>query len=80
MKTITVNVSEPIYREFQLYAKTHDRTASELIRQAMEEYKNVHMKHTTTLRDVQPVSLGKVLRPLTQDDDLLGEMLSEDRD
>lgn len=80
MKTITVNVSEPLYREFQLYAKTHDRTASELIRQAMAEYQSAHMKPTTTLRDLKPVSVGKILQPFTQDDDLLGEMLGEDRD
>lgn len=29
---------------------------------------------TTSLRDLQPVSVGRVLRPLTADDDLLDEM------
>ena len=36
MKTITVNVSEPVYRDFQRFARERDRTASELIREAME--------------------------------------------
>lgn len=80
MKTITVNVSEPVYRDFQTHAKAHDRTASELIRQAMEEYRRSHLRATGSLRDLQPVSLGKVLEPLKPDDDLLGEMLDEDRD
>ena len=80
MKTITINVSEPVYRDFQLYAKRHDRTASELIRQAMEEYRRAHLQPAASLRDVQAASVGKVLRPLTQGDDLLGEMLDEDRD
>ena len=79
MKTITINVSEPVYREFQLYAKAHDRTASELVRQAMEEYRQAHLQSGASLREVQPVSVGKVLRPLAQGDDLLGEMLNEDR-
>ena len=79
MKTITINVSEPVYREFQLYAKAHDRTASELVRQAMEEYRQAHLQPGASLREVQPVSVGKVLRPLAQGDDLLGEMLNEDR-
>ena len=79
MKTITINVSEPVYREFQMYAREHDRTTSELIRQAMEEYRLAHLQSATSLRDLQPVSVGKVLRPLTRDDDLLGEMLDEDR-
>jgi hypothetical protein len=80
MKTITVNVSEPVYRDFQTYAKANDRTASELIRQAMEEYRKNHLQPGASLRDLQPVSVGKVLRPLTQEDDLLGEMLDENRD
>ena len=79
MKTITINVSEPVYRDFQLYAKTHDRTASELVRQAMEEYRRAHLQSGASLRDVQPVSVGKVLRPLAPGDDLLEEMLDEDR-
>ena len=79
MKTITINVSEPVYREFQAYARTHDRTASELVRQAMEEFRRTHLRSAGSLRDVQPVSVGRVLRPLTRDDDLLGEMLDEDR-
>jgi hypothetical protein len=29
---------------------------------------------STSLRDIQPVSAGQVLRPLSQEDDLLGEM------
>jgi len=75
MKTITINVSEPVYREFQLYAKAHDRTASELVRQAMEEYRRAHLQPGPSLRDVQPVSVGRVLRPLVQGDDLLRDML-----
>ena len=79
MKTITVNVAEPIYRDFQAYAKAHDRTASELIRQAMEEYRKNHLLPGVSLHELQPVSVGKVLHPLTQDDDLLGEMLDGNR-
>jgi hypothetical protein len=80
MKTIILNVSEPIYKDFQSYAKAHDRPASELIRQAREEYRKNHLQPSVSLRDLQPVSVGKVLRPLTQDDDLLGEMLDESGD
>ncbi len=79
MKTITLNVSEPVYHDFQVYAKEHDRTASELIRQAMDEFRRNHLKSSGSLRNLQPISVGKVLRPLSKDDDLLGEMLNEDR-
>ena len=84
MKTITINVSdtinvsEPVYREFQAYAKAHDRTASELVRQGMEEFR-IRLRPSGSLRDVRPVSVGKVLRPLVRGEDLLGEMLDEDR-
>ena len=79
MKTITINVSEPVYRDFQRYAKAHDRTASELVRQAMEEFHRSHLQPGASLRDVQPTSVGKILQPLAPGDDLLGEMLDEDR-
>lgn len=77
MKTITVNVGEPVYHDFQAYARKHDRTASELIRQAMEEYRRNHLHSSGSLRDLQPVSVGNVLHPLAQEDDILEEMLDE---
>lgn len=78
MKTITVNVSEPVYRDFQRYAKARDRTASELIREAMEEFHARRIARTATLADLSPVSVGRVLRPMRRDDDLLEEMLGDD--
>ena len=35
---------------------------------------------STTLANVNPVSAGPVLKPLRVDDDLLGEMLDDERD
>ena len=74
MKTITLNVSEPVYRSFREYAREHDRTTSELIREAMEDYRNERMRSRQSLRGLQPLSLGKVLRPLKSTDDLMEEM------
>lgn len=79
MKTITINVSEPVYRDFQRFARARDRTASELIREAMEDYRERRIIRSTTLADLSPVSVGRVLRPLGRDDDLLQEMLADDR-
>jgi len=76
MKTITINVSEPVYREFQQFAKSADRPASELIREAMEDYRQRRMRGRTSLRDLRPVSLGAVKRELRPGDDLLEEMLN----
>lgn len=75
MKTITVNVSEPVYLEFQEEARRQDRTTAELIREAMEAYRRRWRSGRGSLRELPPLDLGEVKHPLTQDDDLLGEML-----
>lgn len=80
MKTITINVSEPVYLDFQEYAQRQDRTTSELIREAMAAYCEERIRKGASLRQIQPVSLGTVLRPLSADDDLLEEMLDAQGD
>jgi len=75
MKTITINVSEPVYRDFVEHARRQDRTASELIREAMEAYRNLHIRPRPSLKELRPLSLGSVRKPLGPEDDLLGEML-----
>ncbi len=80
MKTITVNVSEPVYEEFRQFAKKMDRKTSELIREAMELYRQQQMQRRTSLRDRRPASVGGPIQPLTGEDDLLGEMLDDARD
>ena len=79
MKAITINVSEPVYREFQRYATALDRTTSELIREAMEDYLDQKLSRRTSMKDLEPVSLGRVLRDTTTRGDLLGEMRDDDR-
>lgn len=78
MKTITVNVSEPVYRQFQEHARRSDRTAAELIREAMDLYRRERIERSGSLLDLPPLALGAVLRPLDADDDLLEEMLDAD--
>lgn len=73
MKTITVNVSEPVYRDFQAYAEFSDRTASELIREAMEDYRNRRIRPKTSLATLGSSSVREVLQPLSLDG-LLDEM------
>jgi len=80
MKTITVNVSEPVYEDFQRFARKVDRKTSELIREAMEAYRQQHMQRRTSLRDLRPASVGGAILPITSEDDLLGEMLHDPRD
>jgi hypothetical protein len=76
MKTITVNVSEPVYSDFREYARRQDRPTSELIREAMALYRDQRIRPAGSLRDLVPLSLGEVLHPIAADDDLLDEMLN----
>jgi hypothetical protein len=77
MKTITINVSEPVYRDFKEYARQHDRTASEIIREAMEDFRTRRIRPVSTLRDMRPMPVGKVLLPFTGAEDMLGELTDD---
>jgi len=79
MKTISVNISEPVYEDFIDHARRTDRTAAELIREAMELFRNQRIRPRTSLAGLKPLNLGKTLRPLTNRGDLLGEMLNDSR-
>lgn len=80
MRTITINVSEPVYEDFRQFARKTDRKASELIREAMELYRKEHMQRRTSLKDRRPASVGGPIRAITTEDDILGEMLDDTRD
>jgi hypothetical protein len=78
MKTITINVSEPVYEDFRRAAKSQGRPTAEIIREAMESYRRLQLHPKADLRDFRPRSLGAVKRPLRRGDDLLGEMLERE--
>jgi len=75
MKTITINVSEPIYQDFQRHAATSDRTTSELIREAMEEYRDRKLRRRGSVSTLPSYSLGRIRPGLRKADELLEEML-----
>lgn len=68
MKTITINVSEPVYAEFQNFAQKTDRPASELIREAMAEYQRVRMRPAASILTIPPQRLGQAKQPLDLSD------------
>ncbi len=78
MKTITINVSEPVYDDFRRAAKAAGRPTSEMIREAMEHYRRQFLRKRDDLHNFRPRSVGEVYAPLAGDDDLLGEMLDTD--
>jgi len=75
MKTITLNVSEPVYADFQRYAQEQDRPTSELVREAMEDYRRAKIRPERSLREQQSVSLGEVKSPWSGRADLLEDLL-----
>jgi len=75
VKTITVNVSEQVYEAFQQFARKMDRKTSELIREALEQYRQQHMERRTSLRDRHPASVGGPIDAIAPDDNILGDML-----
>ncbi len=75
MKTITINVSEPVYAEFRAASRTLGQPTSQLIREAMELYRNERLRPRQDLSNFTPRSVGRVIEPLTTNDDLLDEMM-----
>ncbi|MDA3949225.1 MAG: ribbon-helix-helix protein, CopG family [Spirochaeta sp.] len=76
MKTITLNVDEAVYRRIQHVASRTDRSASELIREAMAGYVAEIIPQERSIFDDPPARVGTVHRLPADEDDLLGEMLS----
>lgn len=62
MKPVTFNVSEPVYALFQAEAKKRDRTAAELIREAMELYVSEKLHPARDIMQWRPLSLGRVIK------------------
>ena len=56
-----------------------DKALWQYDREAMDELRQRRVAPSTTLADLNPVSVGRVAKPLRPDDDLLGEMLGDDR-
>ena len=80
MKAVTIHVNEPVYREFKEQARQRERPTSELIRAAMDEYRERHFCGGTSLAEpMPPASVGAVLEPWGSRAELLGSYLDRDR-
>ena len=54
-----------------------DRPTAEVIRQAMEEYRDRRIHRRTSMREVKPLRLGRVLNRAELGQDILEEMLDD---
>ena len=64
MKTITINVSEPIYNDFQAYANKADRSTSEIIREAMAAYHRSFIRPQGSIADIPAATMGRLQKPI----------------
>lgn len=69
-----------MYEEFRQHARKTDRKAAELIREAMELYRQERMQRRTSLRDRRVATVGGPIAAITPEDDILGGMLDDTRD
>lgn len=77
MKAVTVHLDENAYREFQQQARKQRRTASELIREAMESYRQRFKPARAPLsKSPEPASVGSVRKPWSSRSELLDDFLS----
>ena len=77
MKVVTVHLDENIYRDFQQQARKQRRTASELIREAMDSYRQRLKPVRAPLSESPaPASVGSVRQPWSSRAELLDDFLS----
>lgn len=79
MKPITINVNETVYRQFQAYARAHELSVSELVRDAMQEYLARRLRRPSSVQELEPLSLGRAIADLSHRGDLLEEMTRDRR-
>lgn len=72
MKAVTIHLEESVYSEFQTLARKSKRTSSELIREAMDLYRQKVKKNTHSLIDSPPAaSVGGGLQPWSDRSEML---------
>lgn len=71
MRAVTIHVEEPVYRDFQKLARRTKRSTSDLIREAMENFRRTTVKSRTPLwQSAEPISVGSIKIPWTGRGDL----------
>jgi len=66
MKAVTIHVEELVYRDFQKLARRTKRSTSELIREAMDNFRRSSGKPKTPLwQATEPASVGHIKIPWT---------------
>lgn len=80
MTAITIDIPEEELQAIEEFAKKTSRATADVVREAIADFrkKRISTKRPISVLEIPSHSVGKILRPLSPDDDILGEMLSDD--
>lgn len=79
MKAVTIHVEEPVYRDFQRLARRTKRSTSDLIREAMENFRRISDKSRVPLwQTAAPASVGRIKIPWTRREDLVDDFFDNE--
>lgn len=78
MTSLTVELEDSLYQKLQSVAKSRQLTAAEMVHDLVAQ---LELPSTTSpgkrLGEIEPFSVGAILRPLSPEDDLMEEMLGD---
>ena len=77
MKTVSLNLPEPVYEHLLCCADRQGRSPDEVASEAIGAYHPQQSQGSISLFDLPPLDLGAML--LYEGDDSLGEMLDDSR-
>lgn len=78
MKSVTIDLSESVVDDLEDYARRMQRPTEDVLREAIEAFRRkmaLPVERRKSLSEHPVFSVGKILKPLGPDDDLLEEML-----
>lgn len=76
MKSLVVDLPEPVYRLIREESARRHKAESEVAAEAIQSYLAERAQERRSLADLEPVSLGKVLKTPDWSEDLLDGMVS----
>jgi len=84
MDTVSVEIPQSLYADYEEYAKRRQLKTDEVIQNALRLHRVRLRKGTHSLRDHKPVSMGKILKPWNSRAELLEDFFdreeTDDRD
>ncbi len=78
MKTVAVEIPESLYADYEAYAQRRNLKTENVIHMALQLHRARLRKGTHSLRDHQPVSMGKLLKPWNSRAELLEDFFERE--